>query len=81
MSRKNDYSFVRVITTLQGGYRNRGIGHNFEDMEQAASFMDELCTVDFSNVKQVRIIPRAVAFTNPKQAAKGLDGATSGNRW
>jgi hypothetical protein len=78
----SDTSYVRVISTLTGGFRNKGVGHNFRDMTETADFIDRLKKADLTGVKQIRIIPTEVTFTDPKDAARGLNGASSsGYNW
>lgn len=75
------HNFVKVVTTLNGSGRRSGIRHNFETLDEASEFVEELSRVDFSNVHAIRIVPEAVEFAKPSTAARGLDGAKSGRYW
>ena len=65
--------YVRVLTTVKGAYRNRGIGHNFHDMSEAADFLDRLRNVNIKKVTRITIKPTEVDYSDPGRAAKDLD--------
>ena len=77
----NGDSFVKVVSVIEGDYRNTNITHNFHDMRETASFMDQLNGLNLKNVKWIRVVPTAVDFTDPGDAARGLDGVTGRKHW
>jgi len=78
---KNGDSYVKCVSVLEGEYRNKSITHNFHDMTETSEFVDRLESANLSGVKWIRIVPTAVNFTNPREAASGLDGASGRNHW
>jgi len=77
----SDAKYVKVISTLIGNRRNTGITHNFRNLMETGAFIDRLQTADLSKVKQIRIIPTEVTYTDPYSAASGLDGASGQDTW
>ena len=78
---QNGDNFVKVVTVIEGEYRNQNITHNFHDLNETAQFMDQLAGTNVKNVKWFRVCPQQVDFSNPREAARGLDGISSTNRY
>jgi len=66
------YNFVKIVTTVKGNYRNRGIRHNVRNMEEASIFVEEISGYDMSAIHAVRIVPEAVKFSKPSKAAQAV---------
>ena len=74
-------NYVRVTATLTGEGRNQGVGYNVRSIDEVAEIFDSLRHADLTNVKAVRIVPKAVSFTTPRNVAGGLDGAKASRYW
>jgi hypothetical protein len=72
----SDCKYVKVITTLRGHYRSRGVTHNFPELDDVTVFVGKLENCDLKSVKQIRIVPTEITFTSPRDAAAAIDGAS-----
>ena len=73
--------YVRVITTVKGSFRNRGLGYNFRNMEETAEFFERLTNKNVSSIKQIRIVPTNVTFTKPEKVANAVTTGEDDYRW
>lgn len=78
---KQKTEYVRIIATVTGGYRNRGRGFNFRNMDETADFFDNVRDADLANVKQIRVKPISVTFNKPKDVAAELNGVQDTRCW
>jgi hypothetical protein len=75
------YNFIKVVSTIEGSYRRTGVRHNFRDMGEVKNFVEKLEHADLSSVHAIRIVPEAVSFTTPDDAANALDGNRGRGRY
>jgi hypothetical protein len=75
------YNFIKVVSTIEGAYRNTGVRHNFRDMREVKNFVELLEGADLSSVHAIRIVPEAVSFTTPDNAANAIDGNRGRGRY
>lgn len=76
----SDTSYVRIISTISGSYRNRGVGHNVRNMHDAKDFVTELAENGSGNISQIRIKPMEITFSDAREAARTMSRAT-GRSW
>lgn len=76
------HSFVKIISTINGeNCRGRGITTNFKNMDETSEFVHGLKNADLANVKQIRIIPTEVRFSDPEGVSAMLDGIPMHRRY